>query len=62
MEHMLPELSGLHAEKRGLGGKTVTFQIVGGGGAVVYNEPMAYNKLGGSVDMFSKEIFEILTI
>ena len=34
----------------------------GGEGAVAYCEPMACNKLRRSVDMFPKEIFEILTI
>ena len=41
----------------GLGGQTVTFQIVGGGGRC-NRELMAYNKLRGCVDMFPKEIFE----
>ena len=49
-----------YIQKMGLRGLTVTFQIVGGGGAVVYS--MAYNKLRGSVDMFPNVIFEILTI
>ena len=40
----------------------MTFQIVGRGGQWCNREPMAYNRLGGSVDMFPKEIFEILTI
>ena len=51
-------------QKMGLRKASVTFQIMGGGGGGQwYNrEPMAYNKLRGSVDMFPKEIFELLTI
>ena len=47
-------------ERGGGGGVTVTFQIVGG--QWCNREPMAYNKLRGSVVVFPKENFEILTI
>ena len=38
----------------------MTFQITGG--QCCNLEPTACNKLRGSMDMFPKEIFEILTI
>ena len=38
----------------------MNFQIVGGQWSNC--EPMAYGKFRGSVDMFPKEIFEILTV
>ena len=41
----------------------MTFQIAGGGGGQWCNrDPMAYNKLRGSVDMFPKEIFRFFAI
>ena len=42
------------------GGQTVTFKIIRG--QWCNREPMAYSKLRESMDMFPKEIFEILTI
>ena len=40
------------------GAKTVILQIVGGRD----REPMTHNKLRGSVEMISMEIFEIVTV